>query len=269
MMKVGREETLRSVAWKMPRDRKNILLNWVNRRGPFIESDRQDVGDDLFYFDDIEVTDLGLGEAARRIVKENRAAVLSTTSATTSLFARTPLRVIHGFCEEPINRVDVPNFMDGARLEKKLKDAISEPRNWNEFLAQCETRFDRVLIGAHCRTVLKSHPFQPSVGRMAFKLLSILQKLMGEMDESGTLTPRGNNLFVEHFVGKNAWFTDESKRRKDAAPDRFTFPDPTGEGDIDCFWHGKIKTRFYRIHFEWPVRPPRRYLKVGYIGPHL
>ena len=48
------------------------------------------------------------------------------------------------------------------------------------------------------------------------------------------------------------------------------FADPEIEGrEIFAHWHGKIKHRYFRMHFEWPVPRQATLLKVLYLGPKL
>lgn len=261
--------TIAAVAGSMSRDRRSLLLNWVNQKGPFIEADRLAVDDDLFYFGDIEVTELGLGEAARRILATRRAGVLSViVNAAASRFSESPLRVVQGFLAEPIRQLDVPNYWEASDLEEVLKGKAPTPTNWSDLLDQCRSRYDRLWIGEHCDATLKPRPYTHSVGDGITRLLDILQTVMVEMEEDGSLTPNGRRLLQQHFVGERALFSDESPSRKEANPGRFVFPDPAGHGRLKCFWHGKVSTQFYRLHFEWPVRSPCQRLKVVYIGPH-
>ena len=259
---------LASVAQSMPRDKLNQLLAWVNKRGPFIESDRQTVEDDLFFFGETEVTELGLGEAARRIVTSLCAAVLSVVDNQRSRFFATPLRVMQGLPDEIIDCIDVPNYWDGMVLSRALADLAPEPATWNELLSSCREVYDRLLVGSHCDEILAPHPYNPAIGRRVKALLEVLQLLMLQMRPDGSLTPTGNTLLQKYFVGKRALFTDESDSRKQN-PSAFTFPDPEGSGTLTCYWHGKVSSKAYRLHFEWPVQPPRERLRVAYIGPKI
>ena len=261
--------TVEALARTLSRERMSLFLNWVNKRGPFIEHDRQVADDDLFYFESTEVTELGLGEAARRMLADQSTAVLSVPAIATSPFTRSPLQVLQGFRDDPIRHLDVSNYWDGSALEGVLRGEPREPNAWPELLDHCRSRYDRLLISAHCDAQLRPHPYQPSVGRAIERLLNTLQMLMLEMREDGSLTSRGQELRDQHFTGQEAPFSDESDRRKQARRSRFVFPDPAGGGVLECTWHGKIRTRYYRLYFEWPVPTPCRRMKICYIGPHL
>ena len=257
-----------AVGWRLPRDKRGLLFQWVSKKGPFIEDDPQAADDDLFLFEGEDVTNLGLGEAARRTLAKRPAAALSPVQDPASRFAVDPLCVVHGLEEEPIGRVPVTNFHETNALADALRAARPEPETWPELLAEARARFDRLHIGSHCDRVLARPPYHPPGGRRVLELLDVLQRLMTEMDSGGRLSEAGEELRNTYFVGERSWFSDESETRKHS-PETFTFPDPDGDGTLVCFWHGKVSTRAFRIHFEWPVSPPVRRLRVVYIGPHL
>ena len=261
--------TLAAVGRRLPRDKRGLLFQWTGKKGPFIEDDRQATDDDLFLFDGEDVTYLGLGEAARRTLAMLPAATLSPVQGPASRFAADPLCVVHGLAEAPIGHVPVANFHETNALADALRAARPEPDTWPELLAEARARFDRLRIGNHCDGILARHPYHPSGGRRILALLDVLQRLMTEMDDDGGLSRSGVELRNTYFVGERAWFSDESETRK-RSPETFTFPDPDGDGTLVCFWHGKVNTPVFRIHFEWPVSPPvRRRLRIVYIGPHL
>ena len=218
------------------------------------------------FFHNIDVTECGLGEASRRILASQKAAVFSViVEDLSSASAADPLCVVQGFPDEVIDHVHVPNYWDDVALRQILEALGPTPRSWIDLLSRCRTDYDRLLIGTHCETVLEPHPYRRNVGSRVGFLLSVLQRMMTEMREDGSLTNAGVSLREQYFVGKRALFTNESETRKHSTAE-FTFPDPAGSGSLVCHWYAKISTPAYRIHFEWPVPPPRRKLKVVYIG---
>ncbi len=265
---VGGRHTLADVVRGLPRDKISLFFQWLVNTGPFIENDRQPIDDDLFVFGDDDVTDLGLGEAARRVLVSKSAATLSATSSTAVRFAEDPLKVVHGIPEDPFTVVDVPNYTSVEGLVAQLSDSRPAPRTWTELLALCRQDFDRLNIGIYCERVLSRHPYSRAAGRRIRDLLTVLQQLMAEMDDSGRLSTQGVEVFNGYFVGDKAWFTDESATRKNAEQ-KFTFPNPDGDGTLVCFWHGKVSVGAFRVHFEWPVQRPSQRLRVAYMGPHL
>ena len=261
---------LRDVGQRLPRDQKHLFFAWTGKRGPFIEDDRHPAELDLFVFgeEEVEVTDLGLGEAARRLISSQAAAVLSPVEDPTSRFSVDPLVVVQGLRDDAHNNVAVPNFLDAATLAAIVQAQGPEPTTWADVLAQARQRFDRLLIGDHCDTILSGRTFVPPQGRRVNELLTVLQTLMEEMDKRGEMSAKGQLLLRKHFVGETAWFSDESASNKQT-PERYTFPDPAGAGRLTCFWHGKIRTGVFRMHFEWPPANPAGQLRVAYIGRKL
>lgn len=261
---------LRDLAQRLPRDQQQLFFSWTAKQGPFIDDDRQPADLDLFVFgdDEVEVTDLGLGEAARRILSVQAAGVLSPAIDVASRFAADPLVVIHGLRDDIRDQVPVPNFLDAKTLAETVRREGPDPTSWTEALTLARQRFNRLLIGDHCDTSLSNQTFGPHQSRRMSELFAVLQTLMEEMDEGGQLSVKGQELQRMHFVGKMAWFSDESESHKQT-PDRYTFPDPAGHGRVTCFWHGKIRSDALRMHFEWPPADPAGQLRIAYIGRHL
>jgi hypothetical protein len=263
-------ETLQETLATFRRDEKAQILGWLSQRGPFLEQDRQAEENDFFSFEGEDVTELGLGEAARRLLHGSEAAVYSLSEGSARDFRRTPLPVIHGLVEDPYQTLDVPNYWTIQELLQISESALPEPESWTELLDRADDQFDRLIIGSHCYAVLEGSPFNPSLARRIIALLKNLQALMKEMDEHGTLTAAGEELRQTHFIGERALFSDESACNKVYFKEDMTFDDPMNAGNrITCFWHGKINTPKFRIHFEWPVGSPKNGMKVVYIGPKI
>lgn len=260
---------LRDLGQRLPRDQRQLFFAWAAKRGPFIDDDRQPAELDLFVFgdDEIDVTDLGLGEAARRLLALQTAGVLSPVEDAESRFATDPLVVVQGLQDEACKHIQVPNFLDAETLASVVQADQPDPISWVDALAQARQRFDRLLIGDHCDTSLSGQTFRPHRSRRLIELFAVLQTLMEEMDQGGQLSPMGQELREKHFVGETAWFSDESESNK-RAPERYTFPDPAGPGKLTCFWHGKIRSDALRMHFEWPPADPIGRLRIVYIGRH-
>ena len=261
---------LRDLGQRLPRDQRQLFFAWTAKQGPFIDDDRQPAELDLFVFGANEdVTELGLGEAARRLLAHQAAGVLSPVENALSRFAANPLVVVHGLQDDVHGRVEVPNFLNDVALATAVRADLPDPTNWAEALDQAPRRFDRLLIGDHCDTKLSNVTFGPHQGRRMSQLFAVLQTLMEEMGQGGQLSAKGQRLRSKHFVGKTAWFSDESESNKQD-PGRFTFPDPAEAGArLTCFWHGKFRSDALRMYFEWPPADPAGRARVVYIGPHL
>lgn len=266
--RVGDTQTLADIVRTLPRDKIGLVFQWLVNKGPFIEDDRQPLDDDIFVFGDDDVTEMGLGEAARRILVSKKAATFSVVTSSASRFAGNPLQVTHGIPDEPFSVVNVPNYNRGEALAAILADTPVVPKTWSELLSLCRNDFDRLNISEYCERILSRHPYRVAAGRRIQELLRVLQRLMTEIDNSGGLSTVGVEIRDQYFVGERAWFTSESVTRKHDEQ-KFTFPDPSGKGTLVCYWHGKVSTGAFRVHFEWPVQRPSEGLRVVYMGPHL
>jgi hypothetical protein len=245
------------------------ILQWLTKQGPFIDDDRQEVADDYFSFEGHDVTDQGLGEAARRLSTKQQAGTFSFLGGRVDC-ARDPLVVQHGLDEEPIGRFDVPNIWDVDRLERTASEQAAPPQSWAELIAQCQERFDRLLFSDNILVILRGEPFSPYVCERTIALLKVLQEYMISRLPNGSRSPRSNEIVQTHFVGDKAWFSDESAKNKREFSEEMTFTDPADSTKrIFCPWHGKIKWPQYRIHFDWPITPQTTRVRIVYIGPKI
>jgi hypothetical protein len=252
------------------RDEKLQILGWLNQSGPFFENEREFEKNDYFSFEGVEVTDLGLGEAARRIIHGSLAAVFSLLGGSVRDFRQSPLIVRHGIDEAPYGDCDVPNMWTVEALIAAAETSPPEPASWPEVIELATKDFPKVLLGEGCGATLSGYPYNPSMARRIRALLGVLQGIMENMDLDGTLTADGERLRQTYFVGDRSWFSDESDTNKNRFEKEMTFPDPEDTTkNITCFWHGKINNPKFRIHFEWPVKTPKTGLKVPYIGPKI
>lgn len=249
-------------------DVRRLLLQWLTTWGPFIDDDRQAEPDDFFEFEGNDVTDQGLGEAARRVKYSESAGVFSFRSQAID-FARTPLQVDHGLPEERYGSYDIPNVWELEKLERKARDILPAPTTWNELIGHCRQMFDRVWIADYVLTELGRETFYPNVANRTLALLSVLQEVMeGRNPRNGKFSAAAMAQWQRHTTGDKAWFTDESPGNKVEFEHALTFPDPSDlNRSLFCPMHGKIKTPQFRIHFEWPVPVGQEKLKVVYIGP--
>lgn len=261
---------LLSAAQNFERPTRSAVLQWLGRMGPFLEDAREPTEDDLYYLVEEDVTNEGLGEAARQRQRGHDGRVVSLSTGNGFDARQNSIALIQGLLEEPVASVEVPNHHKINELILIANDAIPEPTNWIELMAYCRNRFGDLLIGPHCDRVLSPHPFFGTVARRTIELLKVLNEISAERDGAGALSARGEALKQDFFVGDKAWFSDEGGDNKVDFGKAMTFPDPGKESDnLQCFWHGKIKTPQFRIHFDWPNPPPGEPLKVAYIGPKI
>jgi hypothetical protein len=246
------------------------LLAWVGRNGPFIHEDRLGETDDLFHCMGVEVTEGGLGEAARRVKAGEHAVTVSFPGGTPD-FAQTPLSVVHGFEDEPIGNYRVENFWDvDAAVARVLEEQVPAT-NWQAMVETARERFPKLLLpnALYQDTRLAREPFDAVIRDRSYALLGYLDAYMRGRDKGGNEGPESQEILQTHFQGDRALFSPESATNKRDFESEMTFPDPEGGADIFAHFHGKISHRFFRLHFDWPVLAAATQLKVLYIGPKL
>ena len=263
-------QNLLAAIQSFPRDERSAILQWIGRFGPFIEDEREVWEDDLYYFNNEDITNEGLGEAARQCQRGYDAHTLSLQTGNGFPIGLSPLTVSQGLLDDPLVVVSVPSHFSASALAEIANNSEPEPSSWVDLIIYCRNRFTNLIIGKHCDKVLQPQPFSANVARRTIELLKVLNQISTERDEEGALSPLGEELKQNFFIGEKAWFSDEGADNKQNFASEMTFPDPRNNAErIQCFWHGKIKTPQYRIHFEWPKPTPGEPIVVAYIGPKI
>jgi hypothetical protein len=259
--------TLISAICSLPnRNLKALAISWLANTGPFWDDDRAFNEDDVFYFKEIEITDQGLGEAARRLLVGTSAGTFSFLGAPESICAN-PLIVVHGLPEIVLNEIRVRNSTDLAEIALEPEPA---PDSWTSMIELATGRLRSLIFSDQIATQLGPSPFHVGVARRTGELLSILEEIAIHTEDDGSLDARGMELLQMHFVGEKASFTDESDDNKRDFKRQMTFDDPLNPGvSLFCPWHGKVKIGQFRIHFEWPRPKGQKQIKVQYIGPKI
>jgi hypothetical protein len=84
-------------------DFRRAVLSWLDRQGPFTKDGRLPEDDDYFEYSEVDVTDTGLGEAARRTKAQEQVATFSFVGGRMP-FDFTPLLVDHGLDGDRLGR---------------------------------------------------------------------------------------------------------------------------------------------------------------------
>ncbi|WP_319240191.1 hypothetical protein [uncultured Propionivibrio sp.] len=253
------------------RDLRGAVLNWFDRTGPFVEDDRQAEIDDYFEYLDQDVTDTGLGEAARRIKTATPAMTVSFQGGQFD-FSQTPLFIDHGLKEDRLGAYGIENIWTSDDLAQSARGERAEPRNWQELVEVARERFEKLTFpdAIYTNSRLAREPFDTPIRDRALALWSILNDYMRSRNPDGSEGAISQSIIDLHFTGDRAAFTGESTTNQRDFKSELTFPDP-GDSDATIFghWHGKISHRFFRMHFEWPARANSQKLKILYLGPKL
>ncbi|MEQ1865134.1 MAG: hypothetical protein ABL996_10850 [Micropepsaceae bacterium] len=245
------------------------VLAWITKFGPFIEDDRQNIPDDYFEFRGLDVTDQGLGEAARRVLFAQAAGSVSFDGSTPDCGA-SPLTVQHGLSDEVLGNVDVRNLVNLDLLELWARTCRPEPTSWLTLSRFSHENFLALTFAENAFEPLSREPFHPAACRQICFLLQILDEYSRNKREHGERSTKCQEILSTHFQGGRARFSDESPANKREFENELTFRDPDDHTrDIFCPWHGKVNTPKYRIHFQWPVPRAAAKLKIAYVGPKL
>ena len=268
MRPVVNSQSLREIVSSSDSSNKKLFLICLDKSGPFWDTDSCSNEECCFDYCDQDVTEQGMGEAARQIIDGKQASTYSFRGADPCCNS-TPLVVTKYNEDDTTNPVDIPNISDIATLES-IAASIPEPiSSWNNMLELARNRFDNLLISEEIDTVIQAHPFTTCVAERVLDLLQILQDFIDSRDANHEYTAKTNEL-ISNFFSNDGRFSDESTSNKQDFKNQMTFKDPEDDSkDIFCPWHGKIKTRKFRIHFDFPVDANTEKIKVCYIGPKI
>lgn len=266
-----RGATFRECAVRLSdREIKGALLTWIDRSGPFTDDERLAEVDDYFECCGVDVTEQGLGEAARRLKSCGEACSFSFEGGDLN-FAISPLEVVHGLPEDVLGVFSVQNFWKIEELERDAAGRIVAAKSWRELVEQARMRFPKLQIpdSVYLNQSLSREPFDTIIRDRTIALLGHLHAYMLSRTEDGRETERSREIVQQFFAGERALFTGESSTNQHEFQRELTFAHPVVDGaTIFAHWHGKISHRFFRLHIEWPV-PPGEKAKVLYLGPKI
>ena len=196
------------------------VLTWMSGAGPFWDDNRAVVPDDLFYFENEDVTDQGLGEAARRVLLGVQAHAYSFTGPS-GRFEHSPLVV-----DCLSNAQEVFNFRDARAVEGEVGSA--RPDSWASVLDLAVQRLPNITVASEIAKQLRPSPFNSRQAENILELLGILDQIASETLPDCSLTAAGMEIIRKFFHCANALFTDESDSNKRHFANDLSFPDPAG-----------------------------------------
>jgi hypothetical protein len=238
------------------------VLAWMSSAGPFCDDNRAANSEDLFYFENEDVTEQGLGEAARRLLLGVEAHAYSFSGPAVR-FQRSPL-VVQCLGDPQ----EILNIWEASAIEAAV--CRVRPESWPSLLDLAAQRLPNLILADTILKQVRSSPFNFRQAEKVFELLSILDQIASETLSDSSVTKRGMEIIRQFFQGANPYFTDESTSNKREFAKDLEFPDPSNSSQsLFCPWHGKISLGFFRLHFEWPRPRGQRQIKVTYIGPKI
>jgi hypothetical protein len=253
------------------RDLRASVFIWLDRTGPYVEDDRQSEENDYFEHADLDITESGLGEAARRVKAGEQVSTFSFEGGEIE-FARSPLLVDHGLAEARLGNYSIDNVWTVNDLERIAVQARPPVSSWRMLIETARQRFPRLIIpnSIYEHPALAREPFEAVIRDRVLALLGFLDAYMAGRGPDGSEGAESRSIVDRFFVGERALFSGESNSNQRDFRVALTFPDPEDPAlVIFAHWHGKISHRFFRMHFEWPVPAKAEKLKVVYLGPKL
>lgn len=251
------------------RNVRSLILAWVSKNGPFWEDDPEDNDDNYFEFGGEDVTDTGIGECARRMIRGKEIAAFSFPGRV-NRFTLSPLLVAHGLSDDRIATVPLSNIWCLDELMLSVAGARPVPRTWREAIERFQKQFTKLLIVDELELDIRMIPFSRCAAERIEQLFWALQKYVESRGSDGRHTDETNEVLRDYFTGGKAWFTDESDSNKSDFKNQLKFVDPEDRvKKLFCPFHGKVKTPQLRVHFPWPLEAEKTRLKICYIGPKI
>ena len=270
--KITADQTFRqAIASSNNPELRRSVLQWLDRRGPFIEDDRHPEGDDYFECYGYDVTDNGLGEATRR-AKAGMPVISFSFSRGNIDFSTTPLTVYHGIPDDRIGSYDINNLFELEGLEASVLNSRATPTNWEQLVQFARAEYEHLIIPdtVFSNPALSKESFEIAISDRALVLLKHLNDYMGDRAVGGNEGPTARQIIDDHFTGSNANFSGESPTNQNDFRVEMTFLDPESpQRAIFAHWHGKISRRYFRLHFEWPIASNETKIKILYLGPKI
>ena len=244
------------------------VMSWIDRNGPFADDHLTRDPNEYYTYGEAVVTDNAIGEVAARLFAQQRAMLMSVYP---SAYTFSPVPVEWHRSEAEREQTEVENYWRTETLRTALQAQQIAPMSWPDLIGQCTIRYPLLTLLPDVSGHLAGEPFSPAIADRVLVLLDVLNQLKGGFDEQGRRTAASEILLDNYFRRERAAFTDASETEKNDPTFRrvMTFAHPDGDGDdLECFWHGKISTRYYRIHFSYPIERDTP-LYIAYIGPKL
>jgi hypothetical protein len=252
-------------------DFRRAVLSWLDRNGPFTEDDRLTDPDDYFEYAGQDITETGLGEAARRIKASVRAMTFSFVGATPR-FELTSLVVDHGLDGDRLGSYPVENAWTLKDFEDSVINSEPSPTSWKELIESLRRRFPLLVLpdNLYLDDRLAREPFDAGIRDRVVALCGYLNAYISDRRPDGSDGESARSIVANFFTGDRALFSGESPSNQATFKQALTFRDPIDSSKtIFAHWHGKIGHRFFRMHIEWPVPTGGKRVKVLYLGPKL
>jgi hypothetical protein len=162
--------------------------------------------------------------------------------------------------------ITVPNGWAVEDVDQCAADFERPFASWTELLEWAARECTHLFLSPDIPKQLPVQ-FHPNVAQRSKVLLRALNRMI-ELRKAGD-EQEFNKMHSDWMQGKLARFSASSEAELNDFSRELTFRNPKSGQNIQCSWHGKIKTPQYRIHFEWPLPEGAEQLFIAYIGPKI
>ena len=245
------------------RDRQRAVMRWFDLDGPHWDITPAHDAGEYFEVGGEPVTESALAEAAMLLINGG---VAATVSLIPSLYIIDPINVFWRARQNGDIHTEVRNFCDEPPLQVYLQSVIQSPASWKELIKRLEAACPSLLLSPDFIHQLPT-TFYPNVAERAIILFSVLEET-NQAIIRGDVAKR-DELIGKWMTGGNSRISNSSQSEIDDFGKDMTFKHPVTDALIPCYWHAKIQTPQYRIHFEWPKANARAPLFVGYFGEKI
>lgn len=261
--KVTASQNFNDLLRSLPSDLKSQLLVWLDHKGPFWDDERRHSENEYFECDDEIVTDTGAAEAA---VLEIEGTKIWLFSIAPSNYLHNPLQVAWRERSGGDLLIDIPNGWTEEQVEECAKLLDQPFKSWDELLSWAQRECKSLVMSPDIAMTLPDE-FMLSVPNQAKVLLQTLNTMVEHIKNRDE--QKFNPMWIDWVHGDKARFSDSSNSEINEFGKKLTFRDPESGDEILCSWHGKIRTRQFRIHFDWPLPDGADKLFVAYVGPKI
>jgi hypothetical protein len=261
--RVGFAASLREAVSRFSPDQRRLVFVWLDRDGPFWDAEPMHSFNEYFESLGVIVTETGLAEAAMLRHEGYFSIVISLSPSD---FCITPIVVVWRESPKGDLSFELENYWNGEAIGTLAESLEQPPTDWDGLLRWIDANCPFILLHNNVRESLGGQ-FISNVSNRCQVLLPALNDIAQAVVEGNR--SKYNELRRIWMEGGEARFTDCSEPEKQAFAKDMTFTKPSSGHQIQCFWHGKIQTPQFRIHFEWPIPQDQKHLFVAYIGPKI
>ena len=251
-------------------DTQRTIFWWIDKAGPFVDHFHLWNLKYKFVFEDLDVTNTGLGEACLQRLANYECAIYSFQAETLD-FAKSPLSVYQ--VQENVFKnkiIEIKNLWKFEQLVTEATNLEPEVLTWTQMIEKARRIYPNLIIGN-----IEQHPnlsqsaFKVSIRDQCMKYMGFLNEIMSARNEHGTGSKNYQDLHKLYFRGDDPIFRDESTENKRKFKNELTFKRRNGQ-KYKAAWHSRKISQKFRLHFEWQnLKKNQKQIEIFYFGPKI